>query len=694
MSVPTIRDIYEQRKIEYSSIQYQLCHFLEWDYTILNRIMYINTKGKSKHRTTVNNVIIMADTETSKKPDSNENHVVAWSVAIRAYNHNIVTLWGQKPSDLCICIDKIINNMEGNNTHIYFHNLSYDWMFIRKFCFKCWGYPVRMLNTKPHYPINIEFENGVVFRDSYILAQRKLEKWAEDLHVTQKAVGKWEYKKIRNQNDVLSTDELEYIECDVVAGVECIDATLQNLNKDISTISYTATGVPREQTYKLARANRGREEFLQQCMSYDDYIFSESVYHGGFVHSNRNQIGHINRAICYDFISSYPFCMLAFKYPMERFTFMGTMSPETIIKLSDKYAFMFTLILVQPDLKDKHIVMPALQFSKCITTINAIQDNGRIMFAEYASINITEQDLIVLLKQYKYKEIYCINVRAARKDYLPRWYTDYVYQCFKEKTMLKGGDPVAYSIAKAKVNSLYGMMVQKSIKENIVEDYATGEYSIAECVPEELYEKYINNNKSVLCYQWGIWVTAYAFNNIFQLSECIADDGIWLYTDTDSAYATSWNRDKITAYNNHCKELLLANGYDAVVKDGKEYWLGLADFDGEYSEFVSMGAKRYACRDAVTGELKITVAGVPKKTGAKCLHDDINNFKKGLVFDGVTTGKLEHKHIYVDNIYIDKWGNETGDSIDLSPCDYLLDSVYTVDWEKIDRQEIVYQVYD
>ena len=72
------------------------------------------------------------------------------------------------------------------------------------------------------------------------------------------------------------------------------------------------------------------------------------------------------------------------------------------------------------------------------------------------------------------------------------------------------------------------------------------------------------------------------------------------------------------------------------------------------------------------GDLKITVAGVPKKTGAKCLHNNIEAFKPGFVFDGITTGKLGHTHIHVDDIYTDKHGNVTGDSIDLKPCDYVL----------------------
>ena len=89
-----------------------------------------------------------------------------------------------------------------------------------------------------------------------------------------------------------------------------------------------------------------------------------------------------------------------------------------------------------------------------------------------------------------------------------------------------------------------------------------------------------------------------------------------------------------------------------------------------------MGSKRYAGRGADDNELHITVAGVPKKTGAKCLENDLTNFAKGFIFSGEITGKLSHFYIFSeDGIYIDEFGNEIGDSIDLEPCDYLLDAV-------------------
>ena len=88
-----------------------------------------------------------------------------------------------------------------------------------------------------------------------------------------------------------------------------------------------------------------------------------------------------------------------------------------------------------------------------------------------------------------------------------------------------------------------------------------------------------------------------------------------------------------------------------------------------------MGAKRYAGRAVSDGKLHITVAGVPKK-GAECLKDDLSNFQRNFIFEGTITGKLAHNYIYSDKgIYIDNFGNEIGDSIDLSPCDYHLDAV-------------------
>jgi hypothetical protein len=126
------------------------------------------------------------------------------------------------------------------------------------------------------------------------------------------------------------------------------------------------------------------------------------------------------------------------------------------------------------------------------------------------------------------------------------------------------------------------------------------------------------------------------------------------------------------------------------------YYLGCAETDGDkdiYTEFVTLGAKRYAGRNKADGELHITVAGVPKK-GAACLHDDIRNFKKGLIFSGDITGKLMHAYIYKDSIEIDEEGNEVGDSVDLNPCNYLLDRAIITTWDDLEEEEISIQYFD
>ena len=61
--IDRIRESY-RKKIQ--SHEYKYCHYKRFDYNILKYIMY-KKKGGSGDHTSFNDVIIMADTETSKK---------------------------------------------------------------------------------------------------------------------------------------------------------------------------------------------------------------------------------------------------------------------------------------------------------------------------------------------------------------------------------------------------------------------------------------------------------------------------------------------------------------------------------------------------------------------------------------------------------------------------------------------------
>ena len=692
MNLSELATIRKQYILEHH--EYQMTHWSEFDYKILSLVIYKKRAGRGSN-STYNDCIIMADTETSKKaPDTvDHNHVVAWTVSIRAFDLNIVTLYGRKPDDFVRCLDHIRTHMKGEDTFIYFHNLSYDWVFLRKFLFSEYGLPEKQLNTKSHYPIYIKFSNGIILKDSLILAQRGLDRWAKDMQVShQKSVGKWDYNKIRTQYENFTPDELEYIEHDTLAGVECIQKTLDVLGKSIYSIPYTATGIPREEVRVRGKRYSAHDRFSSMAVSWEQQIKLEKVYHGGYTHANRHYLDTVVSGVsCFDFASSYPFILLSEKMPMEKFSPCRNCDIDYILKSSDDFAFIFCLHLIKPRLKDDFQPMPALQYSKCTKIINPVLDNGRVLCAEYVEIYLTEMDLKIIADQYVWDKHLCTEVEAAGKQYLPRWFTDYVYELFRDKTRLKGGDPVLYAISKAKLNSVYGMCVQKPVKPDIEEQYLTGDYQIKEEDDlEEKYQKYLNRKNTILPYQWGVWVTAYAFYNLFQLGQCCKT---WIYSDTDSCYGIEWDNDKIEGYNDICKNKLRANGYDAVIFNDREYWLGVAEFDGEYSEYITQGAKRYCGRSVDDQELHITVAGVPKK-GVSCLDDVIENFRSGFVFNGRVTGKQTHTYFYVEDIYTDDCGNITGDSIDLSPCDYLLDGESKVDWESIFAEEIEMIIYE
>ena len=721
----SIRDYYD------SQLPYIMVHHSDFDYTLLQKIPYKKKGGKGRNNS-YNDCIIMFDTETSKERPNDtiekiktdkrtkkkyvttkyvpvQNYVVAWTMSIFALDRPLVTLWGHTPDSLIDVMQLVVDNMRGDETFLYAHNMPYDYTFCRKYMYRQWGTPTKQLNVKPHYPINITFEKKgktITVKDSLVLSQRKLEKWAEDLGVEhQKAVGCWDYDKIRTQWEKYTKKELKYMEHDTLAGVECIYKTMTALNKSIYSLPYTATGIPREETQKLAKQNHYKSRFEKMALDYEQYKIVTQVFHGGYTHANRHFIGtevcHLfgSNVVCYDFASSYPYCMLSQKFPMEKFTPLGDKDSEFILRNMNDYAFYFRLIINEPKLKDDFVAMPCLQKSKCVVDINSIVDNGRILKAEQVQIYVTEQDLSVIMEQYKNKGIICTEIQCAKKDYLPRWFTDYAYSLYVDKCKLKNSpDQVLYNLQKAKLNSLYGMLVQKSIREQIIEDYKTGEYKIDDNYNEkDEYEKYLNKKTALLPYQWGVWVTAYAFKHLFELGKCCEH---WIYSDTDSCYGINWNKKKLDAYNKKCKEQLIANGYGAVEYDGQEFWLGVAEFDGEYSEFITLGAKRYCCRYApVKGnkeknwnKLKITVAGVPK-VGVDCLNDDIHNFKRGFVFDGDTTKKLMHSYIFNDDIqYVN--GISYGDCVDLNPCDYLLDDIEVIDWDDIETEIVEVQVYD
>lgn len=331
--------------------------------------------------------------------------------------------------------------------------------------------------------------------------------------------------------------------------------------------------------------------------------------------------------------------------------------------------------------------------AQCSKTINAIVDGGRVLAADYVEIDITEQDLKLLCENYEMQGHVCHDVYTSKKDFLPQWLRDKIYEYYRKKAEIKGiTDKVAYSVAKAGANSIFGLISQKPIQPGIKET-EDGTYITPEVDREQAYKNYLTRTfANVLSYQWAVWCTAYSAVNLHKLSQCVS--GEWLYCDTDSMYATRWDMDKLRAYNDECIKKIHDAGYGPVTSKitGKQHNLGTAELQKHFSEFSCAGSKRYCGRDAETGELIITVSGVPKKTGAQCLQNDIHNFKYDFNFSGKITGKKMNIYHFSD-IYYDENGNETGDSIDMISCDYTMTDPNEESWDVV-PDEVEIQIYE
>jgi len=690
----------------------------EYDYNELFKPKAIDKKynPKTKKITKFSQFIIMVDTETcksapnswhydnhgSKKYDSVDNFVCAFSISIRWRHENIVTLYGNNPHDCADCIERIIDNVYGDRVFLFIFNLSYDWVFLKKFLINRFGDPVNQLNLDNHQPISIEF-GKLCLRDALALAQRRLEKWANDLEVDhRKAVGKWDYDRTdRSQFDHFTEDELDYIECDTLAGVECIDAYLSAMNIKLKDIPYTATGIARAGAYKIARKNKAKETFKRLALkSLDQYDKFVSGFHGGYTHTNRYYADVIVRkkgrkkGKCMDISSSYPTTACCEKFPMSPFIHLnGYFTIDEILRTRHKYAYFFKITYVGVQLRDEMCPMPVMQWDKNIADISEddVQiDNGRVLSAPIFEAYMTDVDLVLHHRQYTAKYAIISDVFRSEYGYLPRWFTDHVYDLYRQKCELKNGDKVLYDITKMRLNSVaYGMLAMRNVKEMIKEDYDTGEYYVEIKDRADLYQKFIDNRKSVYPYQWSLWITAWSQYHLFELGACCTT---WLYSDTDSCFSFDWDMDKVKQYNKNIEDKLRANGYEPVKVNGKIYHLGAAEVDKEFDKFKALHSKCYAYVN--DGQLYATIAGVPKSKGAECLGS-LKNFHEGFVFTGEKTGKLTHIYRHVPKLY-NKDGNIYGDSIDLIPCDYKISRSridQIVDYDDDAIRDIVEQIF-
>lgn len=607
--------------------------------------------------------------------------------------------WGEFTDTLEVLQDHFKLN-ENKRLIMYVHNLGYEFQFMRKYF--NW---INIFAVDERKPIKALCSYGIEFRDSYILSGYSLENTAKNLtkHKVKKMVGDLDYSLIRTPETELTDLEMGYCKNDIVIILAYINEQIEQYG-DINKVPLTNTG--RVRTYvrnncyydntthsksSKAKYTRYRKIMGDLTVTPDHYIHLKRSFMGGFTHSNPNHTGiTLNDVGSIDLTSSYPAVMLADKYPMSRGRELEIDSVNELKNYMQKYCIVFDIKL--EGVKNILGYESYISESKCRNLTGSVINNGRVYEADSLTMTITDVDFNIISKVYSWEKIAIKNAIGFVKAYLPKPIIESILNLYQDKTELKGvkGKEVEYLLSKGMLNSVYGMCVTDIVKDdNVYSD----EWAVEKIdIPEKITE-YNESKNRFLFYAWGIYVTAYARRNLWSGILAMGDD--YIYSDTDSIKTLNYEKHEnyVNWYNeniiNKLKTMCEHYKLDPVrltpkTIEGVEKPLGVWEFEGNYSKFKTLGAKRYLVLE--DGEYSLTVAGLSKKNGMEhiiniCENDVdkiFNMFDDNLYIPSDKTGKMTHTYLDNEGVYnvVDYKGDEciieSLSSIHLEPCDFTL----------------------
>lgn len=444
---------------------------------------------------------------------------------------------------------------------------------------------------------------------------------AKNYTTKRKKTGDLDYNVQRNSMTPIKDEEWGYIITDVEILAEWAEYLFSTYCDNNKRLPLTATGIPRYAVRDAAEATGQIKEIRRVVRSVyptrERYNFiMRYLFRGGYTHANiYNAVIVHNNCIGADFDSSYPASMEHGYYPVSKFvrTTLECDGKEVTDEKLDRLCVWMILEFTGIEKKTMHTIESE---HKILRYDNARFDNGRLTSADFIQVALTELDYRVYQMFYKWDHVTVLRSYSAPRGRLPRYVLNTLEHFYRLKWELKQAgrskEPV-YQYAKAGLNSIYGLMVQRL---NMTEwKYIDGKWK-----PEETKKTYRQMiSRQILSCWWGIWITSHSRFNICKIIHALdpdMDTNNVLYCDTDSVYFldTPRNRSIIEEYN---KQQLEKNKKLPVYMSR----LGCFDWvdnneDGSpcVYHFKTLGAKRYIKVYQKDGEdhLEVTIAGIRK----------------------------------------------------------------------------------
>ena len=655
------------------------------------------------------NVESAFDIETSSVMLENEQKfafMYEWTFGIKDKNFICYGRTWEEFKDLCRQLQEYFLLDSEHILVVYIHNLSYEFQFMRKYF--NW---LDVFAVDERKPVKALCSYGIEFRDSYILSGYSLEKLAENLvsHNIKKLVGDLDYNLTRTHITELTENELAYCNNDVEIVLAYINEQIEQYGS-ITKIPMTNTGRVRnfvkdkcyftEKNHRKSskgKYQRYKELMNELTLTTGEYTMLKRCFMGGFTHASMLYSGKLLHDVAsIDFTSSYPYVMLSEKFPMSKPEKVKPTKEQFLKWVNDDNVGLMFVVRFK-GLQSKLSFETYLSESKCDVLENPIINNGRVFKADTVQTTITDIDFKILYKCYTWDSIEIANVHKFYMQYLPKPILLAIVELYEKKTTLKdvSGKEVEYLVNKGMLNSVYGMCVTDIVRDNISykDDWQLEKYTI-EMMNEQI-EKYNSSSNRFLYYPWGVWVTAYARKNLWN---GILEIGIdYVYSDTDSVKFLNYEKHKeyINRYNldverklkKMCKfrQIEFERLKPKTIK-GVEKMIGVWDFEGIYTHFKTLGAKRYLVRSKKDEKLHLTVAGLSKQNGVEYMLRICNNdyekvfanFNDDLYIPENETGK--HTHTYIDSpitSMITDYQNNVVEvtalsGVHLSPCEFTL----------------------